>query len=99
MGLFCEVMGEVAIIVQGGRYQQVPVYTRDGYLYAKNGSGFIRLHSDGSTTLPKARLDQLTYDHPLGVDQLGRLCDLATVPGSKPLPQEKTQLLLGLLKD
>lgn len=99
MGLFVEVDGEVAIIVQGGKYTQTPVYTRDGYLYAKMGAGFIRLHSDGSTTLPKARLDHLTFDQPLGIDPLGRLCELAVVPSAKPIPQEKAQVLLGYEKD
>lgn len=99
MGLFMEVEGEVAILVDGGVYRQVPIYTKDGFLFAKFGSGFVRLNADGSTTKPKTRLDHLTYDHPLGTDQMGRLCDLAMVATAKPLPEQKTQILLGLTKD
>ena len=96
MGLFMEVEGEVAILIEKGVYKQVPLYMRNGYLYAKSGGGFVRLNSDGSTTKPSCRLDTITYDQPMGIDPMGRLCDLAMTEGAKPIPKEKAQLLLGV---
>jgi hypothetical protein len=97
MGLFQEVTGNVAIIVKNGVFRQVPVYMRNGYYYAKFGAGFIRLNSDGSTTEATARLETLTADNlQLATDALGRLCDLASVPGAKPLPKPHVQKLLGI---
>lgn len=97
MGLFQEVEGEVAVLVSGGIYRQVPLYTRNGYLYAKSGGGFIKLNSDGSTTQPKVRIDTLTFEGNLAADPLGRLC-LPSTPKSKELQQDKV-LLLGLQGD
>lgn len=94
-GLFKEVEGEVAIIVRGGIYRQGPLYVRNGYLYAKLGSGFVRLYHDGSTTVAKCRLDTLTFDGPLYRDQLGRLCH-GSVPSSRLLGSENQNLLLGV---
>lgn len=76
MGLFQEIEGEAAVIIEGGVYKQVPIFKRNGYLYAKSGAGFIRLYADGSTTKPKCRLETLTWDNPeqLGRDSLGKLC-------------------------
>lgn len=94
MGLFVEVEGEAAILVERGVYKQVPVFTRNGFLYAKAGGGFVRLYADGSTTKPNCRLDTLTWDGPLCRDGLGKLCSPEAV-GSKPLPSPQRQLLLG----
>lgn len=95
MGLFQQAEGAAAILVENGIYKQVDVFTRNGFLYAKIGGGFVRLNHDGSTTKARMRLDTLSYDEPLGVDPMGRLCDLASVPGAKALPQEVTTKLLG----
>ncbi len=35
-----------------GVFHQVPVYRRGDRLYAKHGSGFIRLEGNGNTTAP-----------------------------------------------
>lgn len=92
-GLFKEVEGEVAIVVQSGVYKQCPLYTRNGYLYAKANGGFVRLYHDGSTTVPKCRLDMLTFDDDLFRDSLGRLCD-GSVHGAKLIEDtDKTRLL------
>jgi len=94
MGFFKEVEGEAAIIVQSGVYKQVPLYTRDGFLYAKVGGGFIRLMADGSTTNSKARLDFMTWEGELRRDTYNRLCT-TDVKGSKSLEVERKTLLLG----
>lgn len=95
MGLFKHLDGESAIVVESGVFKQTDLYTRDGHLYAKAGGGFVRLYADGSTSKAKCRLDVLTFDKPLCVDKLGRLCD-ASVTGARSLDREKEQrLLLG----
>ena len=98
MGLFQQLEGAAAVLVENGVYKQVDVFTRNGYIYAKMAGGFVRINADGSTTKDRMRLDTLdvvSMEGALGVDPLGRLCDLAVVPGSKPLPQEVTTKLLG----
>ena len=97
MGLFKEVEGEVAIIVQGGVYKQCPLYTRNGYLYAKANGGFVRLYHDGSTTVSRCHLDTLTFEGALYRDALGRLCD-ASVTGAKALSQPEAGKLIGVVK-
>lgn len=87
--------GQVAILVVGGVYQQAPLYTRAGLLFAKVGNGFVRLSSDGSTSKPTARIDALICDVPLFKNTFGHLCD-ASVPNAKPLPGEQKNLLIGV---
>jgi hypothetical protein len=95
MAMFKQVEGENAIVVEGGVFKQADLYTRDGYLYAKTAGGFVRLYADGSTSKAKCRLDVLTFDKPLCVDRLGRLCD-TSVSDARSLEHEKEQrLLLG----
>lgn len=94
MSFFQEVEGEAAILVESGIYKQVPLYTRDGYLYAKVSGGFVRLMADGATTKAKLRLDFMSWDGPLKRDSLGRLCTDA-VKDAVALPGDTTQKLLG----
>lgn len=99
MSLFSEVTGEVAIIIDGGVYKQVPLYIRYGRLYAQVGSGFIKLQRDGSTSKPKVRLETLTWDHQaLGSDKLGWLCDPTMVEDAIPLQPPLMKKLFGLDK-
>lgn len=97
MGLFQQVEGEAAIIVENGVYRQCDIYQRDGYLYAKVGSGFVRLMADRSTTKAKCRLDTLTWTGDLHRDSLGRLC--RPMRGSILLDAAPSGLLLGLTKE
>lgn len=94
MSFFQEIEGEAAVLVENGVYKQVPLYSRDGYIYAKIGGGFVRLMADGATTKSKMRLDFMSFDQPLFRDALGRLCT-ETVSGAKQLEPAKQQLLLG----
>ena len=93
--MFKELSGCVAVTAQNGVYQQVPVFARGGYLYAKNGSGFVRVYADGSTSKAKCFVDTLHVDtFNLYRDRLGRLCD-ASVDGAQPLPSKEVARLLG----
>lgn len=93
MGLFQQVEGEAVVLVDSGVYKQVDIYTRDGYLYAKIGGGFVRLNRDGSTTKHRMRIDTMTWTGSLHSDKLGRLCT-DKVESSLPLELEKRLLLL-----
>ena len=100
MSFFQEVEGEAAVLVENGVYKQVPVFTRNGYLFAKLGAGFVRLNADGSTSKATARLDtlDLASGATLGTDSMGRLCDPMVVQGAKPLAEPSKQKLLGVLE-
>lgn len=86
--------GQVAVIVKNGVYQQAPLYSRNGYLFAKVGNGFIRLAANGSTSQTSTRIEALVIDVELFEDRLGRLCD-GSVKGSRAIPAPARQQLLG----
>lgn len=43
-------------------------------MFAKLGSGYIRLNADGSSSVDGVAIDLLAYDGPLFKDKFGRLC-------------------------
>lgn len=96
MSFFKEVEGEGAVIQEGGAFKQVPIATRDGYLFAKVGSVFYRLMADGSTSKAggKMRLDFMSFDGQLCKDALGRLCT-PQVSGAVSLAKADRQKLIG----
>jgi hypothetical protein len=73
MGLFQELEGDCAVIIVKGVYKQCPLYTRNGYLYAKTSGGFVKLMSDASTSQPSVRVETLVLEQDLKVDGMGRL--------------------------
>lgn len=93
MSFFKQVEGEAAILVNRGTYTQADIFTRDGYLYAKVGSGFVRLMADGSTSKASVYLDFLSYGGAMR-QRLGRLCT-ADVEGGKPIDGAAAVRLLG----
>jgi hypothetical protein len=94
MSFFKQVEGEAAILVTNGVYSQTELYTWNGYLYAKSGSGFVRLMMDGATTKSATRLAHISWTGQLFQDALGRLCT-GDVVGAIDLDERKAQLLLG----
>lgn len=50
---FIEVESCFALTMSGGVFRQVPIYERENIIYAKAGSGFIRLHENKRTSHPK----------------------------------------------
>lgn len=95
MGLFQELEGDVAILVSNGVYKQVPLYKRDGYLFAKSGGGFVRLHADGATSQASVRIDTLSIEGALYKDPLGRLAIDPRVPKAVAIEPATAQKLLG----
>lgn len=55
MQFFTAIPEGQAIIHGKGVYRQVPVFERDGKIYAKHGGGFVRLLQGGGTTSPSVR--------------------------------------------
>ena len=95
MAYFKELEGDAAILSASGVYIQAPLFTRNGYLFAKVSGGFVKLGTDGSTSKAKLRLEELITNAPLFRDKFGRLCD-GTVNGAAALPKsESERLLLG----
>lgn len=72
--LFQQIEHQQAVVVSNGTYQQVDLYARGSQLFAKHGSGYVRLYADGSTSKPKLRLDTLTIPaHMMRKSELGKL--------------------------
>lgn len=52
-----------AIVHSRGVYRQVPLYQRDGKIYAKHGGGYVRLAQGGSTSAPNVRWAEIDTPH------------------------------------
>lgn len=96
MSFFKQIDGESAVIVEGGVYKQVDLYTRDGYVFAKAAGGFVRIMADGTTSKAggKLRVDFLSYAGPLFRDSLNRL-RIEEGRDAKRLDVGQSQKLLG----
>ena len=86
--MFKKLDGDVVILRSGGVFRQCDLYSRADGLYARYGTGFIRLNRDGSTSAPKIQIDTLIYDGPLFQDRFGRLF-LTAGTDSKPVTDRK----------
>jgi len=96
MSLFKEIEGSAAVLVENGVYEQVPLFQRDGFIFAKAAGGFVKLMADGTTTKAggRLRLDFMTIDEPLCRDPLGRLC-LPSATEAMSLDGDTERKLLG----
>lgn len=76
--LFHILDGATAITRHKGLFRQTTLYTRDGYIYAKHGSGFARIirlsSSRMGTSVPDLDIDGLDIPNGYGFDTLGRMC-------------------------
>lgn len=61
MDFFTIIPEAQAIVHAGGVYRQVPLYLRADRVYAKVGSGFVRLSQGGATSAPKVRWAEGLY--------------------------------------
>lgn len=64
MNFFSVIPEAQGIIHAAGVYSQVALYERGGRVYAKRGSGFVRLSQGGATSAPSIRWAEI--DTPLG---------------------------------
>ncbi len=92
MSLFKEIEGDSAVIYSAGVFKQVPLYTRNGFLFAGAFGGFIRLKADGSTSKPSVKLDHIEIEQGLYQDRLGRL-GVREMPNSTVIASDAIKLL------
>lgn len=71
---FSKLEGDIAVLQQNGVYHQCDLYTFQGGLFAKLGSGFVRLKGSGGTSKPNVMLNHIETEKELWSDQFGRLC-------------------------
>lgn len=55
MNFFTIIPEAQAVLLSSGVYRQAPLYLRADRVYAKVGSGFVRLSQNGATSAPKVR--------------------------------------------
>lgn len=60
MNLFHEIAGAQVIITSRGVYQQVPAFRKGKQVYAKYGSGFVRLLGGSGTTAPQVSWQEIS---------------------------------------
>ena len=84
MSLFKELEGDSAIVVMGGVYKQVPLYTRNGFIFAAISGGYVRLKADGTTSKDKLRIEHLETEVILHRDKFNRLGS-SDIPNAKPI--------------
>lgn len=82
--MFKHLEDDEAVVVENGVYRPVPLYERNGGLYAGIKGGFVRIKANGATSHPGVRLDVLYRDGPLWQDRFGRVC-VADGEGHRPL--------------
>ncbi|MEX0302865.1 MAG: hypothetical protein AB3N24_10610 [Leisingera sp.] len=92
MSLFKELEGDVAIVVAGGVYKQVKLFTRNGFLFAGVSGGYVRLKADGTTSKDKMRLEHVETEVRLHKDRLGRL-GTDQIPHATALASNETLLI------
>lgn len=95
MSLFKELEGDVAIVASGGVYKQVPIFTRNGYLFAAVSGGYVRLKADGTTSKDKLRLVHIETEVELHKGQFGYLGDSEIVDAKPLLPEDTQRLMLA----
>lgn len=55
MDYFTAIPDGQGIVLVKGTYRQVAIYTRSGRVYARNGTGYVRLFAGGATSHPNVR--------------------------------------------
>ena len=71
--MFKKLEGDTAMLRQGGVYRPCELYSWNGGLFAKMGSGYIRLRQDGTTTKDGVSLEHMEIEGDLFADKFGRL--------------------------
>lgn len=95
--MFKKLEGDQALLRHGGVYKPVDLFTFSGGLYAKLGSGYVRLKADGTSSKDGVSLQYLESDIALYKDRFGRLA-VTDGPGHKTvelkIEGEKTVLMI-----
>ena len=65
-----------AITRINGLFRQAAVYHHKGRIFVKHGAGYAYIHSNGDTSVPKLRLDEIELPFDVEYDKIGYM----TVP-------------------
>lgn len=71
--MFVELTGDQVLLRTKGVSTVHDLYEMDGELYARVGSGYVRLKSNGSTSKDGQKMVKLVTNRPLWADQFERL--------------------------
>lgn len=100
--MFKPIEGETAVLVSGGVYKPCPLYVRgNGELFAKVGSGYVRLKQDGSCSDSKHRIDVIQIEAgELTCDAFGKMFIGRQVgeDGLKPVTKQSSPVLIEAIK-
>lgn len=66
MDFFTAIQEAQAILHSRGVYRQVPLFTRGGHVYARQGTGFIRLMQGGTTSSPNGKWIEIYMPEEVG---------------------------------
>lgn len=85
--MFQKLEGDTVLLRQGGVFKPSELYTFQDGIYARLGSGYVRLRADGTTSKDGIYFTHIEYDGPLFQDKFGRL-SIKNQPKSKKLSIE-----------
>lgn len=73
MNTFDPIEDSVLLLLRNGLYTESKLYTRNGQAFAKQGSGYVRLHPSGTTSVNRLYWKEL---HTTQGDLLQEGCEL-----------------------
>lgn len=78
--IFIEQEGDTVILVQKGVFRQAALFRCGLGIFAKYGSGFVRLYERNGTSSPNVKWDHLSSETPYVFDKFGRMIAEAREP-------------------
>lgn len=92
--MFNKIEGSSIVLITKGCYKPSEVYDYGAYLFAKNGSSYIRLYKNKTTSKDGTRFCGLDVLQTIGVDKFDRLCVSITHPDAISLSKAQVNKLL-----
>ncbi len=92
--MFKKVEGSSIVLITKGSYKPSEVYEYGSYLFAKNGSSYIRLYKNKTTSKDGTSFCGLDAVGTIGVDRFARLCFSTTNSEAKSLTKDDVYELL-----
>ena len=68
---FARIEQATVLLRYNGRYRECDVYERNGVVYAKQGSNFVKLYADGSTSVNRLYVEELVAPEPFTANGMG----------------------------
>ena len=90
--MFTLLEGDAAIIADKGVYRVAPLYEFRGGIYARHGTGYVRLYGNGTTSKGNGvRVVELHTDIVIAQDSFGRMVTQEARPDAAPLALPKME--------